>query len=39
MKLFKYEDYQITVEPEALMLKPFRAIWNRDKNENLSNEQ
>jgi len=34
MKLFKYEDYQITVEPEALMLKPFRAIWNRDKNEN-----
>lgn len=31
MKLFKYEGYQLTVEPEALLLKPFRTIWNRDR--------
>mgnify|MGYP006988829108 CR=1 FL=1 len=33
MKLFKYEGYRVTVDPEALMLKPFRAIWERDKSE------
>ena len=31
MKLFKYESYQITVEPEALLLKPFKVIWQRDR--------
>ena len=31
MKLFKYEGFQIKVEPEALLLKPFKAIWVRDK--------
>ena len=31
MKLFKYESYQVTIEPEALTLKPFKVIWDRDK--------
>ena len=31
MKLFKYEGYQVTIEPEALLLKPFKQIWTRDK--------
>lgn len=31
MKLFKYEGYKVTVSEEALLLKPFRAIWDRDK--------
>lgn len=33
IRLFKYEGYNVTVEPEALMLAPFKAIWERDKNE------
>lgn len=32
VRLFKYEGYNVTVEPEALMLAPFKAIWDRDKN-------
>lgn len=31
MKLLKYEDYNITIEPELLTLKPFKQIWDRDK--------
>lgn len=31
MKLFKYEDYSVKVEPEALLLAPFKAIYDRDK--------
>lgn len=31
MRLFKYEGYKLTVEPEALLLQPFKVIWNRDK--------
>ena len=31
MKLFKYESYQVTIDPEALTLKPFKVIWDRDK--------
>lgn len=31
MKLFKYENYEIVISEEALMLKPFRVLWNRDK--------
>lgn len=31
LKLFKYEGYKVTVAPEALLLKPIRAIWDRDK--------
>lgn len=34
MKLFKYESYKITVSEEALLLKPFKAIWKRDKTPN-----
>jgi hypothetical protein len=32
MKLFTYEKYTVVVAPEALALKPFRLIWNRDRN-------
>ena len=31
MKLFKYEGYEVRVAPEALTLKPFKKIWERDK--------
>lgn len=34
MKLFKYEGYKLTISEEALALKIFRKIWNRDKSEN-----
>lgn len=31
MKLFKYESYKVTISEEALALKPFKQIWNRDR--------
>lgn len=31
MKLFRYEGYKVTISEEAMMLKPFRVIWERDK--------
>lgn len=31
MKLFKYEGYDVVVAPEALTLKPFKKIWDKDK--------
>lgn len=31
MKLFKYEGYNLTISEEAMLLKPFKAIWKRDK--------
>lgn len=31
MKLFKYEAYKVTISEEALTLKPFKLIWNRDR--------
>lgn len=31
IKLFKYESYKIVIEPEALLLKPFKQIWQRDR--------
>ena len=31
MKLFKYVNYTVVISEEALLLKPFRAIWNRDR--------
>ena len=34
MKLFKYEGYKITISEEALLLKPFKAIWKIDKSLN-----
>lgn len=33
MKLFKYEGYKITIAEEALCLKPFKKIWNRDRSQ------
>ena len=37
MKLFKYEGYRVIIEPEALLLKPFRVIWDRDKKDTKEN--
>ena len=34
MKLFRYEDYRVTISEEALALKPFKLIWNRDRSLN-----
>ena len=31
IKLFKYEGYNLSISEEAIALKPFRDIWNRDK--------
>lgn len=34
MKLFRYEGYKITISEEALVLTPFKRIWNRDRSAN-----
>lgn len=34
MKLFKYEGYNLTISEEALILKPFKVLWDRDKSKN-----
>ena len=34
MRLFKYEGYKIVISEEALLLKPFKAIWKRDRSVN-----
>lgn len=31
MRLFVYEGYKVIIAPEALMLKPFKALWSRDR--------
>lgn len=31
MKLFKYEGYELTISEEAMLLKPFKTIWKRDR--------
>lgn len=31
MRLLKYEGYKVIVDPEILVLKPFRDLWKRDK--------
>lgn len=36
IRLFKYEGYQVTVEPEALLLIPFKTLYDRDKNKDKS---
>ena len=33
MRLLVYEGYNLTIDPIALALKPFKAIWVRDKTE------
>lgn len=37
MKLIKYEGYNLTIEPELLLLKPFKKIWTRDKSKDKNN--
>lgn len=34
IKLFRLEGYTVEIEPEVLMLTPFKALWKRDKNRN-----
>lgn len=36
VRLFKYEGYEVVIEPEALMLAPFKAIYSRDKHRDKS---
>jgi len=31
LRLFEFDNYEVKVSPEALMLKPFSVIWKRDK--------
>lgn len=33
MKVLTYENYEVTIAPEALQLSVFRTIWERDKSE------
>lgn len=34
MKLFKFENFKLNISEEALSIKAFRDIWNRDKTNN-----
>lgn len=34
MKLFKFESYKVVISEEALALKPFKVLWNRDRSSN-----
>lgn len=33
MRLFKFESYRVVISEEALALKPFKLIWNRDRSQ------
>lgn len=33
MKLIQVENYELTVAPEALLIKPIRRLWNQDRTE------
>lgn len=37
IKLFKYEGFKVSVEPEALMLKPFKDVYAADKSRTKAN--
>ena len=39
IRLFKYENYEVTVSPEALKLGPFRKIWDRDRSKDKQTAQ
>lgn len=39
MKLFKFEDYEVVVSEEALTLKPFKQLWQRDRTKAKSRAQ
>lgn len=32
MRLFQFEDYNVRIDPEALLLKPFKALWDKYDN-------
>ena len=34
MKLFKFENFQLTITEEALLIKAFRDLWERDDSKN-----
>ena len=34
MKLVKLENYELKIEDELLLLKPFRVMWNADRTAN-----
>lgn len=34
LKLFRYEGFRVIISEEALTLKPFRVLWDRDKTKN-----
>lgn len=36
IKLFEYDNYEVTIEPEAIMLAPFKVIYDRDKRKDKS---
>lgn len=36
VRLFRYEGYEVIIEPEAIMLAPFKAIYDRDKHKDKS---
>lgn len=36
IRLFRYDAYEVTVEPEAIMLAPFKALYDRDKSKGKS---
>lgn len=36
IRLFHYEGYEVEIEPEATMLAPFKAIYDRDKHKDKS---
>lgn len=36
IKLFEYDNYEVVVDPEAIMLAPFKAIYDRDKRKDKS---
>lgn len=36
IRLFHYEGYEVEIEPEALMMAPFKAIYDRDKSKDKS---
>ena len=36
IRLFKYEGYEVSVEPEALLLAPFKTLYERDKRKDKS---
>lgn len=39
MRLFRYEGYQVKVAPEALLLKPFKTLWTRDRSRDKNKAQ